>query len=56
MRRGDDFSAVFFHPDFTVGHGIQPYSAVRGPLAGLSAYAALPPVGNSTPPQRHYIV
>ena len=54
-RRGDDFSAVFFHPDYTVGHGIQPYSAPRRTLAGLSAHAALPPVGNLTPPQRHLI-
>jgi len=41
--------ALFFHPDYTVGFGIEPN---RLSLAGLSAFAALPPVGNFTPPRR----
>jgi hypothetical protein len=39
----------FFHPDYTVGFGITPNQLS---LAGSSAFAALPPVGNYTPPRR----
>jgi len=55
---GEHTSAVFFHPDFnrrprnlTVICSEEDYPLM---LAGLSVEAALPPVGNHTPPQRHY--
>ena len=48
-------TAVFFHPDSTVGFGIKP-NLLKNQLAGSSALAALPPVGNLTPPQRLYLL
>jgi len=37
---------IFYHPDFTVGHGITPCQSFYW-IRGL-----LPPVGNFTPPRR----
>ena len=45
-------TCIFFHPDYTVGFGIKPKSAFA---RGLIGYAALPPVGNRTPPRRQLI-
>jgi len=38
--------SIFFHPDYTVGFGIQPNQPYGS--------RAIPPVGNHTPPWRRY--